>query len=535
MLTWLTAFALAQDPTGVLCSVVGFPDRAAVTRTVEADVGVGVTQVRFDNLPPTLDLRSLQAEGSGVDGARILGLDIQTRELAEDRRERVSELEAEILSVQDEVTEHNHAVEAAHVELEFLRRVQAASAEQLSAELLFAEETVADVVALADLLETRIPEVQTRIREAERKIRDLRVQIAALQRELGTVRGLAQWSRRDVVVELESSAAGAATVALTYVLPGASWTPSYDARAFPDESKVELMLHALVTQTTGEDWSDISLTLSTAQPSRGVAPPELDPFWLGRPVYEPYGDGLREEKGKYFEDADDDVGMESDKREADAPVRQPMAVATAEVEERPVATTFVVGQATSVPGDGTRRKLRVTTATLDGEFLHVAVPRVEEAAYLVSRSTWEQGWPLLAGTVSAFLGDAFVGTMPLGQVGKGGEVELAFGRDDAIVVEQVVVDNQTSNPDWMGKIIHERSWAFTVTNGRKTASHVEIRDRVPQSPEQRWRVIYTGDEPDEQVEGVTSFARDVGPGASESVNFGYRVRYPRRYPPGAMP
>ena len=61
---------------------------------------------------------------------------------------------------------------------------------------------------------------------------------------------------------------------------GARWRPRYDLRGDAATGEVELALSAMVSQTTGEDWSGAALTLSTAQPSLGVTAPELEPFWL---------------------------------------------------------------------------------------------------------------------------------------------------------------------------------------------------------------------------------------------------------------
>ena len=72
--------------------------------------------------------------------------------------------------------------------------------------------------------------------------------------------------------------AGKLDVALKYAVPGASWAPSYDARLQATERAVELGYFGLVRNGTGEDWSEIALTLSTARPGLGGGAPELSPW-----------------------------------------------------------------------------------------------------------------------------------------------------------------------------------------------------------------------------------------------------------------
>jgi hypothetical protein len=59
-----------------------------------------------------------------------------------------------------------------------------------------------------------------------------------------------------------------ASDAMRSVVRNASWKPLYDLRAIITEKKTEITIHyrANITQRTGEDWSDVELTLSTASP-----------------------------------------------------------------------------------------------------------------------------------------------------------------------------------------------------------------------------------------------------------------------------
>ncbi len=58
----------------------------------------------------------------------------------------------------------------------------------------------------------------------------------------------------------------------------AGWKPLYDVQLDPASSVVRLALAGLVTQTTGEDWTDASLVLSTAVPATSRTFPEI-PVW----------------------------------------------------------------------------------------------------------------------------------------------------------------------------------------------------------------------------------------------------------------
>jgi uncharacterized protein (TIGR02231 family) len=66
----------------------------------------------------------------------------------------------------------------------------------------------------------------------------------------------------------------------SYQLGDAWWWPVYDARLNTESGKIDLVQLAQVQQRTGEDWSNVKLTLSTARPSAGAALPDLQTWFL---------------------------------------------------------------------------------------------------------------------------------------------------------------------------------------------------------------------------------------------------------------
>ena len=135
----------------------------------------------------------------------------------------------------------------------------------------------------------------------------LREALAAAARELGDARralevvvekdrdaGSARAARLHEVrkhVELDLSGQGDATVRVEYQVPAARWAPSYVARLDGDDARFEL--RAVVAQDSGEDWTDVSLRLSTAEPERFALLPELQPQKIGRRQHEPAKRGFR--------------------------------------------------------------------------------------------------------------------------------------------------------------------------------------------------------------------------------------------------
>ncbi len=127
--------------------------------------------------------------------------------------------------------------------------------------------------------------------EAEQAQRALE---AIVDRELrtGTAR-LAKLHELRTYVEIELVATAASEIAIhiEYLVAAARWAPSYIARI--DGERVTFEIRAVVAQDAGEDWSRVPLKLSTAEPERFAALPELAAQKIGRRQQEPGRAGFR--------------------------------------------------------------------------------------------------------------------------------------------------------------------------------------------------------------------------------------------------
>ena len=100
----------------------------------------------------------------------------------------------------------------------------------------------------------------------------------------------------EVVVELESRGPITDSIFLSYVVGDAGWEPAYDLRVSELDRPLNLDFSARVGQRTGEDWTDVSLTLSTGDPKRSARVPELQTWRLAPyqmpPIYDRRDPGL---------------------------------------------------------------------------------------------------------------------------------------------------------------------------------------------------------------------------------------------------
>ena len=278
---WIAALlqgALAAEQIAQVApvEVTVFAQQARVTRKATVDLPAGRQDVRFVGLPISADPRSFTADVTG--GAELTGIDhkrVTARDVAD---ARVQELEAKLLALRDQRQAAADDVASWDAEIAALAHARGEAGKALSAQLLVGDKAPERARALRASLSAEDAKARDARRLAAVRVRDLDLQIGALQRERDGL-GSGVPDTYDAIVHVELTKPTRVTVSLDYLVGGAGWTPQYDLRG-DGSGKVAMSLSALVTQSTGEDWSQVKLAVSSARPDRGTTVPLLDPFWL---------------------------------------------------------------------------------------------------------------------------------------------------------------------------------------------------------------------------------------------------------------
>ncbi len=268
----MPAQAAELAATSAVDAVTVYPDGASVTRLITLDLPSGDSTLVAKDFPLTLDPSSLRVEGEA--GAKFTIGAIDTRPPRAAPPVNLPELDKRIEALKDERANLGGAINAATARRKFAERFADASPAGIGdkgearpiAEWRAAFAAVAEEVASAEAA----------IRDAERKQRDIDREIARLESD----RGIKPPNKLEVRIDLAAATAAKATLRVTYAVRQARWAPLYDARLDTGTKDrkpgLELVRRAEITQTTGEDWSDVALAVSTVRTARGGSAPELN-------------------------------------------------------------------------------------------------------------------------------------------------------------------------------------------------------------------------------------------------------------------
>jgi hypothetical protein len=143
----------------------------------------------------------------------------------------------------------------------------------------------ADALASAALIAEIVERLDARLLEIDDAVRDLERQLEAARLADAQAKSRARMGQghptRRITVQLAGSGRVEA-LELAYVVPAARWWPSYTLRMADDGRRATWTIEALVAQLTGEDWTGVALSLSTADLIHDARLPELASRRLGR-------------------------------------------------------------------------------------------------------------------------------------------------------------------------------------------------------------------------------------------------------------
>ncbi|MCU0607490.1 MAG: mucoidy inhibitor MuiA family protein, partial [Candidatus Edwardsbacteria bacterium] len=277
-----SAFALQTvERRAPITQVTIFNDRCEVTRSFSREYQPGDYQVKLTDLPAALFDNSVRASGSGTARAKVTGVKIETVYRDTVGTAGLQAMRDSMTALDDQRAALDDRVQLMRNEIDYLERIKTASTERWREESGEKQRAAQPQwTALYAFYDARHDAANKEIRSIERSRRDLERKRESLQHRIDRVARGERTTAKQVLVNLTVSEAGELTLGLNYVMLGASWHPLYDIRVSPQDKSVEFGYYGMIYQRTGEDWKDVRVVLSTAQPSVSGAAPAVRPWYL---------------------------------------------------------------------------------------------------------------------------------------------------------------------------------------------------------------------------------------------------------------
>jgi hypothetical protein len=497
----------AAEVDGRVTHVTLYRGQAQVTRTVPVEGDAGSLEIVVGNLPEQVVPGSIFAEGG--DAIEVRAVRFRTRAVGEEPREEVRKLDEQIQQVQQqlELTAKRQALLAKRSE--YLGKLEGFVAPTAQADLTSG---VLDAEALERLTTFAFQQYE-QIAQDEvtlaQQARELNAQLELLNRQRAEITAGASRTVREAVLFVEKHAAAAAELRLFYLVNNCGWSPAYTMRAGADRKNVRVEYNALIQQLSGEDWTGVTLTLSTASPALSAAGPGLAPFHVtlsanpdqaalfgqGQPADAVHQqlDALNSQLFDYATAAGNTVVFAEQNQlnwslndlactvqtlelNGDATALDVLREHAGEAAEGP-SLTYELRGGVSLASRTDQQIVRVMQAEMPSEFYHVAVPVLTSFVYREAELRNDSDEDLLAGPITVYLDGRFVGQSEIPTVARGQRFVVGFGADPQLRARRELVDKEDSLQG--GNRETRFKYRLVLENYSGDAMPVRVLDRLP--------------------------------------------------------
>lgn len=258
--------------TPELKHVTVFTNGAQVERTHSMNLLAGEQIVTFTGLSPYTDVKSMQIKAHG----KLTVLGVNYRTIHPDSLQRIKQLrdaEQKVKQTDDKEREMRSQLEVVNAQLEMLKT-------NCSTGNRTAVTPLANIKELNTYYAQEMLELKKKAISIDQELVKLAEIREKQQKTADSIAHLKLKTITEAELKLQVPQACKVDFTLTYYVKNAGWYPTYDLRSEGVGQPLQLSYKANMFQNTKEEWKNIPVTLSSANPNRSNIAPELRTYWL---------------------------------------------------------------------------------------------------------------------------------------------------------------------------------------------------------------------------------------------------------------
>lgn len=495
-------------------SVTVFVNQAQVTRIGKTAIQPGTTNLIFNQISPYININSLQVKTES--NVTLMSVTSRNNYLQNNQKPTF------VLELEDTLERINFQIYSNKIRKDAL---------QLEKEVLLANKQIGgsnsgvkieDLEDALTLYRKRSQEIGEEVYKIDLTVKKLQVLQSKFQSQLNEYNQNRERYMEIVVTIKSSNYIPQTAVELSYLVDNVSWTPFYDIRIKDTKSKLQLITKANIFQQTGEDWSNVSLTLSTANPTVGGNLPELYPAYLTyfTPVMHAPAERISIRGAR----------MMKQKENSEGDAAEPLMYASgiAETKQGVANIEFIVNTPYSIPSDNKPSQVDLVTTELDAIYTYSVVPKLDNDVFVTAKVAGSDLINQINGEANVYFDGTFTGKSYINGT-TNDTLVLTLGRDKRIQVKRTKL-KELSSKSFFGSTKKEAStWEISVRNTRKETIALTIEDQIPVSNDKEIEVNTTdlGNAAYNATTGKLTWTLTLEPEKTQTVKFSFEVKYPK--------
>lgn len=569
--------------TSVLKSAMVYRSGAELTHSAKALLNQGNSELVIDNISNRIDINSLQIGSNG--NVTILSVEFSTNFLRpEHKLPIVKKLDDSLDAVKDELTRVQVVLKTDQELLDLLKANKEIRGDQTGV-------SVIELTKMMDYYKNKTLELQneiSRYKDKELKLLDL---TSKINRQIKEEEQKNNKTIGKLLLQLYCPLAGAYDFTVSYVTPAAGWNPSYDLRVENINKPVSLAYKAKLVQSTGIDWQQVKLALSTSVPSQHNNAPDIKSWFLayanpvgalenalaGRApglamapataaleevVVMGYGtkskvsDDEKKEEAEPVYIVNGTVISRAEFNRIDKKAIKNMQVLKdaqassiygsrasggavvvtlkelgdyVSVKDNQLNVVFDIDLPYDVPSNGKEQNVNLKDFKIPALYKYYSVPRLDKDAYLLGEIVDWEALNLLPGEANIIFEGTYIGKTSIDAGSVEDTLNLTLGRDKRVVVTREKLADFSSVKFLGSNKKQTFTYEITVRNNKKETVQMELRDQYPLSTNKDIEVeLLQHDGAVVNTEtGILTWKPQLAPGEIKKFRISYSVKYPK--------
>ncbi len=534
--------SLAANDKEIIKSTVSevtvYTSGAQIYRKANFNVKPGITELIIEGVSPNIDPKSLQVKAFGnvvlIDSkyqiyypepekVKLEGLPLKIRKDINLLQDSISNIQFDIKEIQDEIDVLNASKTILSNNGAIRGQGKVNDSIQLLKQALdYYQLKMNEINKKLQVLNKRMKTKSTTLNEMNARLTDLQ------NYQSSNTPKVPEGPIHRIVVTLQSKEVVAGRLAVSYLASGASWVPTYDIRSEITSGKVNLAYKASIQQSTGENWNDVQLTLSTNDPYQNKIKPDLHPWYVD---YYNFG-AVNGRMNSYGLTAAPSVQYEKKALKDDAAAMDMESETAANfttVINRVLSAEYKIDLPYTIESSDESHLVLVRNVDLTANYRYYTVPKIDPGVFLVAEVLKLEDLQLVPASANIFFDGTYIGETYIDPTTMNDTLKLSLGKDPNIIAKRILLKK-----DYKEKVIGndiERTYAYEISVKNLKANTIElvIEDQIPvtSNGEIVIEAINTGKADYDKTTGKLTWTIDLKTKVTDKFTYSFKIKYPK--------
>lgn len=534
----------AKTVSSKIAGVTVFLHGAELSHTANASLLKGENEIRIEGLSPVIDVNSLKIKATN-------GVVVSSYEFSIDYLSAGKALNTSLKIMEDSIKIYQEKLDKVGIDLKvnsnMISYLQSGITKNVSGSE--AGLGIDELMKTMDYYKSKSEQLEMAQSNLNKEKTKLTNTVNRLQAQLNQER--TKGSKTSGVLKLNLSAprATASTFSITYYTHTANWTPFYEINIASTDKPIVIAQKSKVRQTSGLDWENVKLTLSTSSPSNGKTAPLFNAWFLREyqiptPRYTSQNQVMQ--NAYSYDESSTDISKELAESVPGIKIRgagsiqnsvepiyivdgvvlsqeeaagiDPSMIKSMEVlkdasasaiygaraaggvvlintktsmddfvrsSDNEVSIVYNIDLPYTIPGNGKEQNIDLGTKETNAEYKYYCAPKLDKETYLLAEIADWEKLKLLSGKANITYDGTYIGETFINAESTQAKLDLTLGADKRVSVKREKMQ-EFSNLKTLGSdVVQTFTYKLTVKNNQNKTVKMVLKDQYPISTQNK--------------------------------------------------